>query len=50
MESEKIVITSVVKNLFYQEAFRKIYESNETYKGKWNWNAFLFSGAWALKK
>jgi len=34
MESQKIPNTTVVKDLFYQEAFRKIYESNETYKGK----------------
>ena len=35
---------------YYQAEFTKIYESNETYKGKWNWFSFFFSGIWALSK
>lgn len=35
---------------YYQNEFRKIYESGECYKGKWNWSAFVFSGIWALTK
>jgi len=35
---------------YYQAEFTKIYESNETYKGKWNWFSFLFGGIWALTK
>ena len=35
---------------YYQTEFRKIYESGESYKGKWNWAAFLFGGIWALTK
>jgi hypothetical protein len=33
---------------YYQEEFRKIQESNETYKGKWNWGAFFFSYFWGF--
>ena len=33
---------------YYQEEFRKIQESNETYKGKWNWAAFFFSYFWGF--
>jgi hypothetical protein len=36
--------------LYYQEQFHKISESNETYKGKWNWCAFFFSWIWAFTK
>ena len=35
---------------YYQAEFTKIYESNEAYKGTWNWVAFLFGGIWALTK
>ena len=35
---------------YYQAEFTKIYESHESYKGKWNWCSFLFSGIWALTK
>ena len=35
---------------YYQEEFRKIHESNEQYKGSWNWYAFLFSSLWCLYK
>ena len=35
---------------YYQREFEKIYNSNETYKGKFNIWAFLFGGIWALTK
>lgn len=35
---------------YYQEEFKKIEESNETYKGKWNWCAFFFSWIWGFTK
>ncbi len=35
---------------YYQDEFKKIYESNEIYKGKWNWAAFFFGPIWALTK
>ncbi|MCL6560438.1 MAG: hypothetical protein K6U74_16930 [Firmicutes bacterium] len=35
---------------YYQEEFTKILNSNEVYKGKWNWAAFFFGGIWALVK
>jgi hypothetical protein len=35
---------------YYQAEFTKIYESNETYKGNWNWYSFFFSGIWSLSK
>jgi len=33
---------------YYENEFKKIKESNETYKGKWNWAAFFFGPLWAL--
>ena len=35
---------------YYQNEFSRIHESGETYKGKWNWAAFLFGGIWGLTK
>lgn len=35
---------------YYQQEFKRIRASGETYKGKWNWSAFLFGGIWALTK
>lgn len=35
---------------YWQAEFQKIYESGETYKGKWNWCAFLFGWIWAFTK
>ena len=35
---------------YYREEFKRIYESNETYKGSWNWSAFIFSCFWAIQK
>ncbi len=35
---------------YWQEEFRKILESNEVYKGKWNWPAFFFSWIWCFLK
>lgn len=28
---------------YYQQEFEEIQKSNEDYKGKWNWYAFLFT-------
>ncbi len=35
---------------YYQSEFANIQQSNEAYKGKWNWCAFLFGWIWALTK
>ncbi len=35
---------------YYWQEFRRIHESHEGYKGKWNWAAFLFGPIWALTK
>jgi len=35
---------------YYQDEFRKIIESGEKYKGKWNWFSFLFSWLWCFSK
>jgi len=35
---------------YYQDEFRKIHQSGEKYKGKWNWTAFFFSWIWGLTK
>jgi len=35
---------------YYQDEFKKIFDSNETYKGKWNWAAFSFGPIWGLTK
>jgi RNA polymerase subunit RPABC4/transcription elongation factor Spt4 len=35
---------------YYQDEFKKIYESCELYKGKWNWWAFFFGVFWTLTK
>lgn len=35
---------------YYQEEFKKMYDSNEAYKGKFNWAALLFGVLWALTK
>ena len=35
---------------YYQREFSKIYNSNESYKGAFNWAAFLFGPLWALSK
>jgi hypothetical protein len=35
---------------YYQEEFRRIFESREQYTGKWNWAAFLFGTLWAITK
>jgi predicted amidophosphoribosyltransferase len=35
---------------YYQEEFQKIYESGESYRGKWNWAAFFFGAIWSLTK
>lgn len=35
---------------YYRSEFQRIRESNEMYKGKWNWAAFAFGPLWALTK
>jgi hypothetical protein len=35
---------------YYIEEFKKIHESNEQYKGKFNWTAFFFGSFWSLIK
>lgn len=35
---------------YYKEEFTRIHESNESYKGKWNWAAFFLGPIWALTK
>jgi len=35
---------------YYQDEFSKIEETNEAYKGKWNWAAFFFSWIWGFTK
>lgn len=35
---------------YYRQEFKQIHESNESYKGKWNWAAFLLGPVWALTK
>lgn len=37
-------------DIYYQEEFKKIIDSNETYQGKWNWYSFLFGAFWLLFK
>jgi len=50
MEIQTTPITSLVSDPYYQEEFQKIQDSSETYKGKWNWWAFFFTGLWAISK
>lgn len=35
---------------YYQDEFKKIHESNETYNSRWNWAAFLLNWIWAFAK
>jgi len=35
---------------YYQEEFRAIYTSKETYQGEWNWYGFWFGIIWAMTK
>ena len=35
---------------YWQNEFKRIHESKETYNGKWNWCAFFFSWIWAFTK
>ena len=35
---------------YYMDEFTKMRESNEQYRGKWNWAAFFFGQLWALTK
>lgn len=42
--------TTNMKDTYYTDEFTEILNSNELYKGKWNWTAFLFGPLWALTK
>jgi hypothetical protein len=35
---------------YYRSEFQKIRDSNEVYKGKWNWAAFFLGPIWAFSK
>ncbi len=35
---------------YYRSEFQKIRDSNEDYKGKWNWAAFFLGPIWAFSK
>lgn len=35
---------------YYQEEFKKIRDSNEAFKGKWNWASFFFNILWGFTK
>ena len=48
--SQNTNVSNNYLKVYYQEEFRKIEESNETYKGKWNWSAFFFSWIWGFTK
>ncbi len=47
-ENSKIDLSSY--DNYYQEEFKKIIASGETYKGKWNWFAFGFGVIWLFTK
>lgn len=49
-ESKEINLDFLCLDPYYQREFQKIYESDETYKGKFNIWGFLFGGIWALTK
>ena len=50
METEKLPLDLKGLDGYYQEEFKRIYDSNESYKGKWNWWAFFFTGIWCITK
>jgi hypothetical protein len=35
---------------YYREQFQRIYDSRESYQGKWNWAAFFWGAFWAFSK
>lgn len=47
---EKSAMREKLKHLprYYRAECLKIYESDERYRGKWNWAAFFFGPLWAL--
>ena len=47
-EKQPLVLTGL--DTYYRNEFTDIYDSNEVYKGKWNWWAFLFSFIWLFYK
>jgi hypothetical protein len=44
--------SEITSNLseYYQSEFQKIQDSNEQYKGKWNWAACFLGPIWAFSK
>ena len=48
--NEQPQIDLISYEVYYQEEFKKIIESNEKYRGKWNWFSFLFSWIWLFGK
>src|SRR5438477_13873 len=50
MEDTKKTLVVTGLSEYWQTEFKKIYNSNESYKGKWNWWAFLFTGIWCILK
>ena len=50
MENEKPPLDLTGLGPYYQDEFKKIYESDENYKGKWNWWPFLFAWPWCVIK
>ena len=42
--------TNTDNNEYWKEELQKIRTSNGSYKGKWNWNAFIFGSLWAFSK
>ncbi len=50
LSSSNIDLNSFSIDSYYREEFGKIISSNEFYKGKWNWWAFLFGTIWCFSK
>lgn len=50
VSAEQAIPTYQYLDRYYQNEFRKIYESKELYKGKLNWAAFCFGLLWAFSK
>ena len=48
--NEKLILDFSSLDPYYQREFQRIYDSGETYKGKFNIWAFLFGVIWALTK
>lgn len=50
MENSNQPIDLTGLDKYYQDEFTKIHDSQEMYKGKWNWWAFFFTWIWCLTK